>query len=78
MGIKIIRMRHRTAPEVNGCRWCGVDDRAHGQYWIPGKGWHGFIAPTNAQRKARYKARSNQVKIPTIITNLASDARTRL
>ncbi len=36
-----------------GCRWCGVSQREHGQQWVPGKGYHGWVEPTQAQIDAR-------------------------
>lgn len=47
-----------TAPEVNGCRWCGVPRREHAQRWTDGVGWHTHTEPTDEQRKARLTART--------------------
>lgn len=56
-GIRILRLRHRTAPEVNGCRWCGILEIDHrGHVYTPRH--HQFTDPTDAQRKARFKARA--------------------
>jgi hypothetical protein len=78
MGIKILRLRHRSAPAMNGCRWCGADERGHGQMWVPGKKWHTHTEPTDAQRLARKRA-AWLPAVPTIVTNItANDARTRL
>lgn len=35
-------------PVPSSCRWCGVEERCHGQRWTP---------PTTAQIKARMLAR---------------------
>jgi hypothetical protein len=83
MGIKILAIRHQTTPPVGGCRWCGFGTPDHGNAWIPGRGWHTFADPTDDQRKARLKAGSTTslsvpLRTPGIVTNVASDARTRL
>lgn len=77
MGIKILNLRHREAPLPGGCRWCGVPYRGHGVRWVPGHPRHAFTAPTQAQRAARMQDRRTGLA-PRIITNLASDDRTRL
>jgi hypothetical protein len=41
----------------NGCRWCGLPERDHYRQWKPPVGWHGWVAPTDAQRKDRMLAR---------------------
>ncbi len=50
-----------TAPAApgtpNGCRVCGIGQREHGQRWYPVQGWHGWIAPDDAMRLARMRAR---------------------
>lgn len=46
-----------TLPAPNGCAACGVDRQDHLQRWAPGFGWHGWIAPDDATRKARMLAR---------------------
>lgn len=50
-------VRHATAPTPSGCRWCGTEQRSHGQRWIKSAGMHMWTAPTNEQRLARMKAR---------------------
>lgn len=50
-------IRWRSAPPVNGCRWCGVGEPVHGRRWAKSKGWHPFALPTDAQRLARWRAR---------------------
>jgi hypothetical protein len=52
-----IRVRHTGPPNLNGCRWCGIDQRDHMQRWKPPVGWHQHEAPTPAQIKARMLAR---------------------
>lgn len=79
MGIKILRLRHRFPPEVNGCRWCGVSAQGHGLFWTPAARWHAHVQPTDAQRLARLRARRNpgpRVMIPWKET--ANRERTRL
>lgn len=49
-------IRHRLAPPVNGCRWCGYLKGEHGQMWSRAHAWHAWTAPTGAQRKARLLA----------------------
>ncbi|RPK56211.1 hypothetical protein EES43_24525 [Streptomyces sp. ADI96-02] len=49
-------IRHQTAPNPDGCRWCGYDN-PHGWQYLPGKGGHQWEQPTNAQRLARMRAR---------------------
>lgn len=51
------KVRHREAPSPDGCRWCGVAQRSHGQRWAASKEWHSYTSPTVAQRLARMKAR---------------------
>lgn len=77
MGIKILRLRHRFTPEVNGCRWCGFSEQGHARQWTPSARWHAHAQPTDAQRLARLRARRTP-RVPVIITNVANDARTRL
>ncbi len=46
--------------EPNGCSRCGVPERGHFQRWkkpASGSGWHKWIAPSQAQIKARMLAR---------------------
>lgn len=50
-------VRHQTAPLPYSCRWCGVEQRGHGQLWVPGHGWHGWTEPTRAQIEARMRVR---------------------
>lgn len=51
------RIRHQQAPNPSGCRWCGHDQRNHGQSYTRGRGLHGWEPPTSAQRLARMLAR---------------------
>jgi hypothetical protein len=68
---------------MNGCRWCGHLKIDHANRWVPGKKWHTHAEPTDAQRKARFKTGAGlsypaPLRTPHIVTNLASDVRTRL
>lgn len=51
------QVRHATAPAPNGCRWCGVEQRSHGQRWTRGAGLHTWTTPTSQQRLARMRSR---------------------
>lgn len=51
--VRRMAVRHRAAPEVNGCRWCGYPERWHAQQWVPSRKWHRWERPTDQQRKAR-------------------------
>ncbi|MFD9721060.1 hypothetical protein [Streptomyces sp. NPDC059076] len=46
-----------SPPAPSGCRWCGQEKRLHGRWWRPGKGYHSYEMPTQAQIKARMRAR---------------------
>ncbi len=50
-------IRHKETPAPNTCRYCGYEQRSHGNYWVRSIGWHLWVEPTNAQRLARMKAR---------------------
>lgn len=52
-----IRWPDGTAPTPAGCRWCGHEQRSHGQMWLPGRGFHKWEQPTSAQIFARMQAR---------------------
>jgi hypothetical protein len=54
-----IRWPNGATPTPNGCRWCGIGERTHpfGPTWLPGRGFHGWEQPTQAQIKARMVAR---------------------
>lgn len=43
--------------DPNGCRHCGIAERGHARQWTEAAGWHQWQPPTNAQIKARMKAR---------------------
>ncbi|MFJ7990274.1 hypothetical protein [Streptomyces sp. NPDC096351] len=43
-------------PVPSGCRWCGLSG-THWQFWRPGKGYHQYEPPTQAQILARMRAR---------------------
>lgn len=52
-----IRWAHGYTPTPFGCRWCGGEQRGHGRRWLPGRGYHEWERPTQAQIKARMLAR---------------------
>lgn len=56
------RVRHRAAPNPDGCRWCGDDQGNHGSQWIASHGMHQWEQPTRAQRLARMHARRNAAR----------------
>lgn len=51
------RVRHVSAPEPSGCRWCGRIRGQHGMYFARSVGNHFFIEPTAKQRLARMRTR---------------------
>lgn len=57
-----IRWPDGTTPSPSGCRWCGVEQYGHMQSWLPGRGFHCWEQPTQAQIKARMVARRNARK----------------
>lgn len=53
-----IRWPDGRPPSPFGCRWCGIAQGwAHCRLWIPGRGFHGWVQPTQAQILARMVAR---------------------
>lgn len=52
-----IRWPQGRPPTPGGCRWCGCEKYGHGQTWLPGRGFHRWERPTQAQIKARMLAR---------------------
>jgi hypothetical protein len=50
-------VRHKSAPSPDACRWCGREQRLHGIEWAASVRYHGWSAPTVAQRRARMRAR---------------------
>lgn len=56
-----IRWPDGSTPTPSGCRWCGIEQRSHpfGPTWLPGRGFHEWEQPTQAQIKARMLARRN-------------------
>ncbi len=50
-------IRHRVPPNPDGCRWCGISQRAHARQWTAEAGWHQWTQPTQDQIKARMRAR---------------------
>lgn len=67
MGIKILRLRHKTSPMPESCRWCGTPAQDHAQVWVPSRKWHTYDAPTAAQIIARARARRNALRHPELI-----------
>jgi hypothetical protein len=57
-----IRWPHGTTPPPSGCRWCGRDQYNHGCWYVPRRGFHTWVQPTQAQIKARMLARRNARK----------------
>lgn len=49
---------------VNGCHWCGIVDRDHGNLWTFGRGWHRWEAPTDAIRLGRLRLQ-RQLRLTT-------------
>lgn len=54
------RIRHRIAPNPDGCRWCGDDHGHHGYQRVQSRGLHQWEPPTTAQRAARMRARQSR------------------
>ncbi|RST23046.1 hypothetical protein EF908_13005 [Streptomyces sp. WAC04770] len=52
---------HAVAP--GGCRWCGIEARAHARQWTAEAGWHAWTAPTTEQRKERMLQRRTQQQV---------------
>ncbi|MFJ9420776.1 hypothetical protein [Streptomyces sp. NPDC101249] len=52
-----IRWPNGVTPAPGGCRWCGRAEYGHMQSWLPGRGFHRWTQPTQAQIKARMLAR---------------------
>lgn len=86
-GVKVLRLRHRSAPAMHGCRWCGfLEADGHPLHrWVPGRGVHEFAPPTAAQRAARQAQGASYVypapvRGPVLahVPNVASPARTQL
>jgi hypothetical protein len=46
--------------EPSACRHCGVTKREHMQRWTTGIGWHQHTPPSQAQIKARMRARAER------------------
>lgn len=53
----VCQLGHFEAPSA--CKWCGVDQRMHGQRFVDVEnvGWHSYVAPQQWQIKARMRAR---------------------
>lgn len=58
--IPFLRVRHETAPAPSACRWCGEEERTHANTWVRSVGYHQWVAPTSAQRRARILARMSR------------------
>ncbi|MEY9840633.1 hypothetical protein [Streptacidiphilus sp. EB103A] len=58
----LVRHPDGQPPLPGGCRWCGVDH--FGQWFLPGRGYHAWVQPTQAQIGARMRARRNAVSVP--------------
>lgn len=52
-----IRWPHGRFPTPFGCRWCGYEQGRHGHLFMPRRGLHRWVQPTQAQIKARMLAR---------------------
>lgn len=46
-----------TTTVVNGCRWCGREQRTHTVEWDDAAGYHRWVAPTDEQRMERIRSR---------------------
>lgn len=57
-----IRWPDGTVPTPFGCRWCGREQYGHMQLFLPRRGFHTWVQPTQAQIKARMLARRNARK----------------
>ena len=68
MGIKILALRHKIAPQAEACRWCGVPERGHAVRSVPSVGRHNYVRPTPEQTQARMWSHLNNVaKVPEIV-----------
>ena len=52
-----IRWPQGRFPTPFGCRWCGTEQGRHGHLFMPRRGLHRWVQPTEAQIKARMLAR---------------------
>ncbi|GAA2410866.1 hypothetical protein GCM10010404_80950 [Nonomuraea africana] len=48
-----VKAQDAPLPTPSGCRHCGLEKRDHMGRWKSGAGWHGWVEPTDEQRKAR-------------------------
>lgn len=62
--VEVVTRQSGAVIDPSGCRYCGVDQRAHGQRWTRAASWHQWTEPTMEQRKARMLARRAR-KAPT-------------
>lgn len=47
----------RNVQNPMGCRWCGIDQPDHEDWWVPEVGWHRWTQPTQDQIKQRMRER---------------------
>lgn len=57
-----VRWTADRPPTPFGCRWCGDEQGHHGRQYLRSRGVHGWERPTEAQIKARMRARRNARK----------------
>lgn len=80
--MKLLLLRHRSAPAALGCRWCGFLKTDHANRYLPGRGLHDYEAPTTAQFQERLKMGAGRtypapLRAPAIQTGTANYARVR-
>lgn len=62
-------------PEPNACFACDLPEQGHANRWVPSRGWHMWIAPPNALRLSRMKARrAAQAPVGSIADAIRYDA----
>lgn len=65
-------------PEVNACFACDLPEQGHARRWVPSRGWHMWIAPPNALRLSRMKARrAANAPVGSHTDAIQQDARTK-
>jgi hypothetical protein len=57
-----VRWTADRPPTPFGCRWCGDEQGHHGRQYLRSRGVHVWERPTEAQIKARMRARRNARK----------------
>ena len=60
--MRIIRIRHRSAPFPLGCRWCGVPKQDHYMQWVPSHKYHQWAVPTPEQHRQRLLVRMERLR----------------